>query len=106
MLAQASGGDNGLKQMVIMFAVLAPIWYFLLIRPQQKQAKQQQSLLAALKKGDEVVTQSGLLGRIDAITDKVVTLEIAKGVRVRVLLSSIQGKAGTQEEAVAPAAAE
>lgn len=72
------------------------IFYFLLIRPQQKQAKEQQALLAALKKGDEVITTGGLVGKIFAVLDeRFVMLEIASGVKVRLLKSSVQGKVTT-----------
>src|SRR5881628_627377 len=100
-LAQAFGGGNPATT-VGFIVVIFGIMYFLMIRPQQKQLKEHRSLLAALKKGDEVITQGGLLGRIYAMADKVVTLEIANGVRVRVLLTSIQGRANTETEATAP----
>lgn len=81
------------------------VMYFLMIRPQQKQLKEHKALLSALKKGDEVVTQGGLFGRIHAITDNQVVLEIANNVRIRVLKTSIQGK-GVGEEAVVAKAEE
>jgi preprotein translocase subunit YajC len=59
------------------------IFYFLLIRPQQKKAKEHRSLLDALKKGDQVVTAGGMHGKVSAIDDQVVTLEIAPGVNVK-----------------------
>lgn len=99
LLAQAA--PNNLMQTVAMIGVLFAIMYFVMIRPQQKQAREQRELLAALKKGDDVVTQSGLFGKIHAITDKIVTLEIANGVRVRVLKSTIQGKTNLADEAPA-----
>lgn len=70
---------------VLMFAVI----YFLMIRPQQKKMKEQQSMLGALKNGDEVVTTSGLLGRVAGMTEKVVTLEIADNVKVKMLKSQV-----------------
>jgi preprotein translocase subunit YajC len=66
--------------------------YFLIWRPQQKQQKEQSAMHAALKKGDDVITSSGILGKIYAVDDKVVTLEIARDVKVRMLKSSVQGK--------------
>ena len=53
------------------------IFYFLLVRPQQRQTKERKEMLTALKKGDEVVTSGGLHGKIMGITDKIVTLEVA-----------------------------
>jgi preprotein translocase subunit YajC len=95
-VAPAGGGISTLVFMGLLFAVM----YFVMIRPQQKQLREHRNLLAALKKGDDVVTQGGVLGKIYAITDKVVTLEIANGVRIRVLKSSIQAKGGVDEGAV------
>jgi preprotein translocase subunit YajC len=60
------------------------IFYFLLIRPQQKKQKDLRNMLASIKKGDTVITQGGLHGRITGLTDQVATLEIAEKVRVKV----------------------
>jgi preprotein translocase subunit YajC len=72
---------------VAMFAVI----YFLLIRPSQTQRKEQIDMLAALKKDDEVVTSAGILGRIVAVDDKVITLDIGDRVKLRVLRDRIVG---------------
>jgi preprotein translocase subunit YajC len=80
--------------MFVPMALFAVIIYFMLIRPQQKQDKQKKLLLSALKKGDAVVTQAGLLGRIYSVGEKEVQLEIGAGasaVRVRWLKSQIAG---------------
>lgn len=90
-LAQAASG-GGMGGNIVFFLALFAIMYFVLIRPQQKQAKEQQTLMAGLKKGDDVITSSGLLGKIFAVDDKVITLEIANGVKVRMLKSSVQGR--------------
>ena len=60
------------------------IFYFLLIRPQQKKAKDHQQMLGKLKKNDEVMTSGGIYGKVTALTDNIVTLEIAPNVRIRV----------------------
>ena len=82
--APAGGGMmaqfQGLIPLVFMFA----IFYFLLIRPQQKKAKEHRALLEALQKGDQVVTAGGMHGRVTALDDQVVTLEVAPGVNVRI----------------------
>ena len=83
---QASG-FMGFLPLVIMFA----IFYFLLIRPQQKKAKQHKELLGALKKGDHVISSGGLHGMVTGLTDDVVTMEIAPKVRVKVSRGSISG---------------
>ena len=100
-LAQAAGGNNPLGMLPIL-AAMAAIMYFVMIRPQQKQLKEHRALLGALKKGDEVVTQGGMLGTIHEVKDRVVVLEIASGVRIKVLKTSIAGKGSAVE---APAAA-
>ena len=66
--------------LVFMFA----IFYFLLIRPQQKKAKEHRALLDGLKKGDRVVTAGGMHGMLSALDDQVVTLELAPGVNVKI----------------------
>ena len=76
----AGGGALNLVFLVFIFV----IFYFLLIRPQQKRAKQHKEMVAALKKGDEVVTNGGLLARITEIDENFVSAEVAKGVTVRV----------------------
>ncbi|MEO6688864.1 MAG: preprotein translocase subunit YajC [Dokdonella sp.] len=63
--------------------VLFGIFYFMLIRPQMKRAKEQRNMVSALAKGDEVLTNGGLLGRIEEIADQFVVLEIAPNVRVK-----------------------
>lgn len=70
-------------------ALVFVVFYFLLIRPQQKKLKESQEMVAALKHGDEVLTASGILGKITGITEKVVTLEVADNVRVKMLKSQI-----------------
>ncbi len=69
--------------------VFVAIFYFMLIRPQQKRMKDLQAMLAKLAVGDEVVTGGGILGRITELGDPFVTLEIADGVRIRVQRSQI-----------------
>jgi preprotein translocase subunit YajC len=69
--------------------VLFGIFYFMLIRPQMKRAKEQRNLIAALAKGDEVLTNGGLLGRIADIADQFVTLEIAPNVSVKMQKQAI-----------------
>ena len=89
LIAQSDGSGWG---SLLFPAAIVAIMYFLLLRPQQKAAKEQQALIAALKKGDDVVTSSGILGKVYAVADRVVTLEVANGVRMRVLKTSIQSR--------------
>ena len=71
---------QGMIPLVFMFA----IFYFLLIRPQQKKAKEHRALLDGLKKGDRVVTAGGMHGMLSALDDQVATLELAPGVNVKI----------------------
>jgi preprotein translocase subunit YajC len=72
-----------------MIGAIFAIFYFLMIRPQQKRQKQQREMLASLKKGDTVITSGGLIGRITGLSDSVLTLELAERVRVKVLRSAV-----------------
>lgn len=103
LLAQAQGSANPIG-MVGMIAAMFAVMYFVMIRPQQKQAQKHKDMLSSLVKGDDVVTQGGFIGKIHAITDRVMTLEIANGVKVRVLKSAIQGKYVAAPETDAAAA--
>jgi preprotein translocase subunit YajC len=90
-LGQAAPG-GGASLTILYVGALIAIMYFVMIRPQQKQAKETQAMLSALKKGDDVVTSGGLLGKIFSIDEKTATLEVGGGVKLRVLKSSIQAK--------------
>jgi preprotein translocase subunit YajC len=78
----AAGGASAFMNIVPLIFMFA-IFYFLLIRPQQKKAKEHKALLDSLKKGDRVVTAGGMHGKVTALDDKIVTLEIANGVNVK-----------------------
>ncbi|MCP4819453.1 MAG: preprotein translocase subunit YajC [Shimia sp.] len=72
--------------LILIFAIM----YFLLIRPQQKKVKEHQSMVDALRKGDRVVTQGGLIGKVAKVKeDNEVEVELAEGVKVRVVKSTI-----------------
>ncbi|UCH29580.1 MAG: preprotein translocase subunit YajC [Myxococcales bacterium] len=81
------GGTEQIGFLLLMFAVL----YFLMIRPQQKRAKQHEQLLSALKKGDVVRTNGGIRGEVTALDERDVTIEIADRTRIKVLRSHIAG---------------
>lgn len=76
----AGGGLLGL----LPFVLIIVVFYFLLIRPQQKRQKQHKEMVANLSKGDEVVTNGGALGKITDVGENFVTLEIAAGVQIKV----------------------
>jgi preprotein translocase subunit YajC len=69
--------------------VLFAVFYFMLIRPQMRRAKEQRNMIAALAKGDEVVTNGGIAGRIEELGDTFITLEIAANVRIKLQKSAI-----------------
>jgi len=89
--AQAVGGTatgGGIGQIAIL-VVFVVVFYFLLIRPQQKRAKEHQALLSKLAVGDEVVTGGGIVGRIQEVNENFVSLEIADNVRIKVQRSQV-----------------
>ncbi len=87
--AQASG-PAGFMQF-IPFVLIFLVMYFLMIRPQSKKLKEEQAFLSTLTHGTEVYTKSGILGKITGITEKVVTLEVENGAKLKVLKSHIGG---------------
>lgn len=87
------GGDANALMSFLPMILIFGVFYLLLIRPQQKKAKEHRSLLENLKKGDSVITQGGLYGKVAAIDGQVVTLEIAEKIRVKVSRAHIAGLA-------------
>lgn len=81
----SGGGLLGILPMVLIFVV----FYFLLIRPQQKRAKEHKAMVAAVATGDEVVTNGGVLGKVTSIDDNFVSIEIATNVTVKVQRAAI-----------------
>jgi len=88
----AACGGQGTSMMVPMLMIFV-VFYFMLIRPQQKKERERQDWLKQLKKGDEVVTTGGLIGKISGVTDQVIVLEVQEKVRMKFLRSHISGKA-------------
>ncbi|MBX5463393.1 MAG: preprotein translocase subunit YajC [Steroidobacteraceae bacterium] len=84
-MAQGAGASPGGQfAPLLMMVVFIAIFYFLLIRPQQKKAKEHQAMVQRLAVGDEVVTSGGILGKVVEVGETFLTLEIAEGVRVKV----------------------
>ncbi|WP_303721277.1 preprotein translocase subunit YajC [Malonomonas rubra] len=83
--AQGQQGYEGLIMLVAMFA----IFYFLLIRPQQKRAKQHKELVSNLKPGDQIVTAGGIHGKISSVEEATIVLEVATGVKMKMNRSAI-----------------
>jgi preprotein translocase subunit YajC len=80
----APGAPGGQFQFALIMAAFIALFYFMLIRPQSKRAKEHKALIGKLATGDEVVTTGGLLGKIAEVGDTFLTLEVADGVRVKV----------------------
>lgn len=93
-----AGGFTSFIPLILMFV----IFYFLLIRPQQKKTKEHRSMIEALKKGDRIITSGGIHGRITGASDTTLTVEIADKVRVKVNRGNVSGLA---QPAAAPAPA-
>ena len=95
--AQGAGAPNGpgplvgMMPIVLMFVIL----YFLLIRPQQKRAREHETMVENLKRNDEIVTTGGIHGRIQSISEKVITLEIASNVRIRLERAQVASVLGS-----------
>ena len=92
------GGLMGLLPLVLMFA----IFYFLLIRPQQKKSKQHKEMLSSLKRGDSIITTGGIYGRIVEVNDNIMTVEVADKIRIKVGKGFVHGFAGSGQEAPSP----
>jgi preprotein translocase subunit YajC len=100
LLAQDSQGGSSLIAFLPLL-LMGGIFYFLLIRPQQRRAKAQQALLRSVEVGDEIVTTAGVFGTVTAIddVDDVVTVEIAPGTRIRMVRAGI-GRVVSDDETV------
>ena len=85
----AAGGAAGFFNMIFPLVLIFVIFYFLLIRPQQRRVKQHQALIGAVKPRDIAVTNGGLIGKVTKVDEHEVELEIAPGVRVRVMKSML-----------------
>jgi preprotein translocase subunit YajC len=88
-VSPAAGGASQLLVGILPWVLIFVIFYMLMIRPQQRRVKDHQAALAAIRKGDEVVTGGGIRGRVTKVTDDEAEVEIASGVKVRVVKSTI-----------------
>ncbi len=102
--AQASGGGGdfliSLFPIILMFGIV----YFLIIRPQQQRVKRHQEMVSNIRRGDTVVTSGGIMGKVTKVADNEATVEIAEGVRVRVVKSTISEVTSKPEPAGSGAA--
>lgn len=99
--AAAPGAGGAIAQFLPLILIFA-IMYFLLIRPQQKKLKDHKAMVEALRRGDQVLTQGGIMGKVLKVNDDgILEVEIADGVKVRVLRSSISQVMSKTEPAAA-----
>lgn len=82
------GGDGGIIGLAFPLILLG-VFYFLMIRPQQKRAKEHQGMVEGLKKGDEIISAGGLAGTVTAVGDVFITVKVANNVEVRVQKASV-----------------
>jgi len=87
--AGGSGGTAGILVGILPWLLIFVIFYVLMIRPQQRRVKDHQAAISAVKKGDEVITGGGIRGKVTKVTDDEAEVEIAQGVKVRVVKSTI-----------------
>jgi len=87
--AGQQSGTAGLLVGILPWIAIFGIFYFLMIRPQQQKVKRHQASIAAVKKGDEVITGGGIRGRVTKVNDEEAEVEIAQGVKIRVVKSTI-----------------
>jgi preprotein translocase subunit YajC len=101
--AQAPGGGAGsVVTQLVFFAAIFAIFYFLLIRPQQKQKREREDMLRAVKRGDRVVTSSGLHGTVASLDDETVTVRVTEQVRLvfdRSAIGRIVSPTGSKDSA-------
>ncbi|MDB5033428.1 MAG: preprotein translocase, YajC subunit [Chlorobi bacterium] len=90
LLAQAGGGAGGIGGTAIMFAAIIGIFFFMIIRPQQKRMKEHQALLSGVKRGDKVVLSNGMHGSVYEVEEKTILVEISKNTVVKFEKGSIQ----------------
>ena len=107
--AQAAGGTNDMIMSLLPFIGIFVIMYFLILRPQQKRVKQHAELVKNVRRGDTVVTSGGIIGKVAKVEDNELQIEIADGVRIKVLrgtISEIRGKTEPAANAKPKAASE
>jgi preprotein translocase subunit YajC len=92
------GGAQGLFMSFLPLIIIFAIFYFLLIRPQQKRAKEHRQMIESLKKGDKVITTGGIYGVVDSVGEKTVTLKIAENVKIKLGKAYIAALRSSAEE--------
>jgi preprotein translocase subunit YajC len=97
----APGAFDMLNSLIVPTMLIIGIMYFLMIRPQQKRLKEHQAMIAAIRRGDTIVTSGGILGKVTKVEEQELQVEIADGVKVKVLRSTVSEVRGKGEAAPA-----
>ncbi len=87
-----SSGISSILPLIIFLVLIFVMMYFLMVRPQRKRQKEQQQLLAELKRGDKIITASGIYGVIESLSEDSAVIKVESGATVRIARSSITGK--------------
>ena len=104
--AQAAQDTFGmLNSLLIPTMLIIGIMYFLMIRPQQKRLKEHQAMVAAIRRGDTIVTSGGIIGKVAKVEDQELQVEIAEGVKIKILRSTVSEVRGKGEGATPSAKA-
>ncbi len=93
----SGGGGGGLVSTIIMFGAIFLIFYFMIIRPQQKRSKERDKMLANIEKGDKVVTSGGMHGTISGIDEKTVLLQVGDNIKLKFERSAISSVVSKKE---------
>lgn len=97
MAPSGSGGGGSFVSTIIMFGAIFLIFYFMIIRPQQKRAKEREKMLSNIQKGDKVITNGGLHGVIAGIDEKTVLLQVGDNVKLKFERSAVTSVVSTKE---------
>lgn len=89
MAPQGEGGGGSMISTLIMFGAIFAIFYFMIIRPQQKKAKQREALLSSLKKGDKIITGSGIHGTVAGLDEATVLVDVGNNIKIKMERSAI-----------------
>ncbi len=95
---------EALNSLLVPTIMIIGIMYFLMIRPQQKRMKEHREMIAAIRRGDTVVTSGGIIGKVTKVEDQELQVEIAEGVKIRVLRSTVSEVRGKGDATPAPKA--
>lgn len=97
----APGAFDMLNSLIVPTMLIIGIMYFLMIRPQQKRLKEHRAMIASIRRGDTIVTSGGIIGKVTKVEDQELQVEIADGVKVKVLRSTVSEVRGKGEAAPA-----